>query len=248
MDDKPVIYFENVNFSYDGVPVLLEVNFSVRERELVYIVGPNGGGKTTLLKLIAGLLKPDTGVIRIFNDTSERSRRRIGYAPQQMHFDPLFPISVLDVVLMGRLGGRAGGRFSEIDRKAALEAMEKLEISDLAHQQFAELSGGQRQRALIARSIASGPELLLLDEPTSNVDPHTEDRLWNLINELNQRLTILLVSHELSFVSRGIKNVLCVNRYVRLHPTSDISGDAVRSLYEKDLRLIRHDLSLSGGD
>ncbi len=246
MHGDPVITFKDVSFSYDGAPVLVDVNFAVNHRELVYIVGPNGGGKTTLLKLIMGFLKPKTGEISVFGQSPQRARRRLGYVPQAMNFDPQFPITVMEVVLMGRLGTGGGIRFSPSDRRQASAAMEQLGVAELASTQFAELSGGMHQRTLIARALTGDPDMLLLDEPTSNVDPHAEDKLLNLIAELNRRLTVLLVSHEPSFVFHGIRSVLCVNRRVRLHPTSDISVETIKGLYEKDMRLIRHDLSYDG--
>lgn len=242
LPETPVVQFEDVTFSYGALPVLQNVTFSVQQGELTYIVGPNGGGKTTLLRLILGLLKPARGRVRVFGEAPERVRHRIGYTPQHMQFDPQFPVTVRDVVLMGRLNGPAGGPYAEPDRRAALAAMERLEVRDLADRPFSALSTGQRQRALVARSLATEPELLLLDEPTSNVDVHTEDRLLGIIGELTGQYTILLVSHDLSFVSDRIKSVICVNRQVRLHPTSDITGDAVRNIYQREMRLIRHDL------
>ena len=242
MPENIVIEFRDVEFSYNGSSVLHKVNFSVQRGELVYIVGPNGGGKTTLLKLILGLLKPDSGTIRVFEKTPEKSRSRVGYTPQYIQFDTQFPVTVEEVVAMGLLKGGRGRVFRKRSRSAVHDALQRLGIEDLAKKPFSGLSGGQRQRVLIARSLADKPELLLLDEPTSNVDMHTEDRLIELINELNRDHTILLVSHDLNFVSDKVKSVVCVNRAVHVHPTSEISRDAIRKVYEKDLMLIRHDL------
>jgi len=245
MSEIPIIQFERVNFSYNSAPVLIEVSLAIPQGELVYVVGPNGGGKTTLLKLTLGLLKPRTGRIQVFGLPPEKARTRIGYIPQFLQFDPQFPITAFDVVLMGRLKGGRMGSFSPADRDSAWNAMEKLQIADLARIPFAQLSGGQRQRTLIARSLTSSPELLLLDEPTSNIDAHTEDRLMELINELNLQHTIILVSHDINFVSDKVKRVICVNRTVQVHPTSEISGETLRQVYAKDMMLVRHDMHLN---
>ncbi|KPJ53062.1 hypothetical protein AMJ39_05930 [candidate division TA06 bacterium DG_24] len=242
--EMPVVQFRDVSFFYGASPVLTNVTFAVEPLALTYIVGPNGGGKTTLLKLILALLQPDRGEVRVFGQPPNRVRHRIGYTPQHPGFDPQFPVTVLDVVLMGRLGGQSGGPYSQSDRAAALGAMEQLEVDGLGGRLFSSLSSGERQRVLIARALATEPDLLLLDEPTSNVDVHTENRLLDIIGQLNKRYTILLVSHDLSFVSDRIKSVLCVNRQVRFHPTSDVTDDAVRQIYQREMRLIRHDLSV----
>ena len=243
MSDSPVVTFKDVSFSYGVVPVLQEVSFTVEAGDLMYIVGPNGGGKTTLLKLLLGLIKPNSGEICVFGDSPELARPRIGYTPQHIHYDPKFPVTALEIVLMGRLGSKWGGLYSKNDKRTALEALDKIGLADLSDRLFADLSGGQRQRVLIARSLASDPDLLLLDEPTANIDAPTEDRLSEIIRDLNSRMTILMVSHDLGFASQTVKNVLCVNHRVVVHPTSDITDEAILNIYGTDVRLMRHDLS-----
>ncbi|MDP8228973.1 MAG: ABC transporter ATP-binding protein [Candidatus Electryoneaceae bacterium] len=241
--DTPVVNFNDVTFSYGVVPILQDVSFNVMADDLMYIVGPNGGGKTTLLKLILGLIKPTSGKILVFGDLPERARRRIGYTPQHIHYDPQFPVTAMEIVLMGTLGSKWGGRYSKSDKSTALEALDQIGLADLSDRLFPNLSGGQRQRVLIARSLASDPDLLLLDEPTANIDARTEDKLSEIINELNNRMTILMVSHDLGFASQTVTNVLCVNHKVVIHPTSDITDERILNIYGDDVRLIRHDLS-----
>ena len=243
MSDNPVIQLKNISFSYSGSAFFDNVNLSVAEGELTYIVGPNGGGKTTLLRLILGLLQPTSGEVLLFGRPPAETRHRIGYSPQNLSYDPRFPMTVLDIVLMGRLRFGKGGFYSKRDKVAALSALEMVGIADIAGQLFSEQSGGQRQRALIARALAGDPDLLLLDEPTANVDIEAEAKMLDIIRELNQRMTIIMVSHDLSFVSDIVKSVICVNRKVVVHPTSAITTDAIRILYEDDMRIIRHDLS-----
>ena len=242
MASEPVIALQDVDFSYDGNRVLENVTLTVQAFDFLCVVGPNAGGKTTLLKLLLGLIHPTSGRLRVFGQAPERVRRRMGYMPQHTALDPLFPVSVLDVVLMGRLGGtRLFGPFRRGDRDAARSALEKVGMEDLRMHSFADLSGGQRQRVLIARALASDPELLLLDEPTANVDAVVETEFYEILRQLNDRMTVVLVTHDLGFVSRYVDRVACVNRRVVLHPTSEITGELIHEIYERDVRMVRHD-------
>ncbi|MBN1552955.1 ABC transporter ATP-binding protein [bacterium] len=235
------ILFEDVWFSYGSTPIIEKASFNVHEKEMISIVGPNGGGKTTLLKLMLGLIKPDKGNINVLGQTVENGRKHIGYMPQHLQFDPLFPVTVKDIVLMGRLGKRLGGRYTQDDRRIVQSILEELDILEFSHHLFSDLSGGQRQRALIARALTCEPEILLLDEPTANVDVAAEARVFDIIRRLNDRMTILIVSHDLGFVSNLVKRVICVNRTVVVHPTSEISGEIIQEVYGGNLRMIRHD-------
>lgn len=246
---KPVIEIENVTFSYDGATVLEDVSMTVHERDFLSVVGPNGGGKTTILKLVLGLIRPAKGSIRVFGCPPENVRSRIGYMPQYTSLDPLFPVSVLDVVLMGRLGpGMRFGPYRKSDRIKAEEALEKVELFSLRNRPFSRLSGGQFQRVLIARALVSAPDLLLLDEPTSNIDAVLETELYDLLHQLNERLTIVLVTHDLGFVSHYVKSVACVNRRLLTHPTCDVSGEMIDRIYGSHVHMIRHDARGATGD
>ncbi len=244
--ELPVIKITDLDFSYQGYPVLEAVNLEIQGGDLGSIVGPNGGGKTTLLKLILGLLQPDRGDIEIFGETPEKARRKIGYMPQHAHLDPLFPVSVLNVVLMGQLGSQQSNRglFGGYPRQAletARKALDEVGLGDCEKDSFHQLSGGQRQRVLIARALCTEPQLLLLDEPTANIDPRSEENLYETLVRLNRRMTILLVSHDLGFVSQVVKSVICVNRQVVIHPTSTINGTLIKEIYGGDFNLVRHD-------
>jgi zinc transport system ATP-binding protein len=245
MSTEPVISLRGVTFSYGGVPALEDVNVSVGEREAVCIVGPNGGGKTTLVKLILGLLVPQRGEIQVFGQSPRQARLRAGYMPQHVQHDSQFPVTVMDIVLMGRLGqggwGGLLGWHGRADRHAALDALGQVGMEDEQRRPFADLSGGQRQRVLIARALCCKPDLLLLDEPTSNVDSLVEARLLDLLRELNRRMAILMVSHDLGFVSGLVERVICVNRRVVIHRTSQMTGDTIRDLYGGEVRMVRHD-------
>lgn len=241
MTPRDQVVMQNVSFSYDGTPVLEDVSFTIPERTFISIVGPNAGGKTTLLKLLLGLLHPSRGVIEIFGLPPEKARPRIGYMPQHVQFDPKFPVSVLDVVLMGRLGnGTRFGPYRKADKAIAMEALHKLEMNKAMHRPFMALSGGQRQRVLIARALAAEPELLLLDEPTSNVDMAVETELFELLHIMSETITVVVVSHDLGFVSQYVQSVVCVNRRVVVHPTTAVTGEVISALYGADVRMVRH--------
>ncbi len=242
MTREPVIEITDVSYSYGGTPALKDINLTVGRNELVCIVGPNGGGKTTLLQIIIGLLRPAGGRVRLFGRPPAQVRDRIGYMPQNPHHDPGFPINVLGVVLMGRLERRRFGPYSRADRKAAQRALEDVEMDALARRPFSALSGGQRQRVLIARALATDPQLLVLDEPTANIDPEQERHLHGILHRLKERMTILMVTHD--FVPEMVEEVLCVNRSIEVHPTSRIEGHGAEEVFGESGRIVRHDRSV----
>lgn len=242
MTEKTIVNFESVTFSYDGVPALENVTFDIAEKEFTAIIGPNGGGKTTMLKLALGLLAPHSGTVRVFGTAPAAARRRVGYVPQQPQFDPAFPVTVADVILLARLGGKKKmGLFGAADKSAARSALDAVNLAKLADRPFSSLSIGQRQRALIARAIACEPDLLLLDEPAANLDPSVQNELYELLHDLNQSLTVVIVSHDVGFVSKYVEKVVCVNRTVALHPASEIEGEIASMLFGKmEVRMVDH--------
>lgn len=245
MSAAPAIALHGVDFAYDGRLILEEVDFTIPAGDFVAVVGPNGSGKTTLLKLILGLLRPRRGEVRVFGETPERARRRVGYVPQQASHDASFPATVHDVVRMGGLGGPTG---VAANPSAALQ---RVGLQGLENRAFADLSGGQRQRTLIARALLAGSDMLLLDEPTAYVDAHGESDLQELLRELNRTMTIVVVTHDLAFVSGLVNHVLCVNRRVKLHPTvgvGDVTAEILREIYGEDLRVVRHDVVCPPGE
>ncbi len=235
------IQVQGLSFAYDETPVLTDVGFDIDALDSVCIVGPNGGGKTTLIKLMLGLLEPDTGTVRIYGGKPAAQRRRIGYVPQYAHYDARFPISVQEVVSMGRLGNSLSGRYTRADREAVRDALDAVSLADLLERSFASLSGGQRQRILIARALASGGDILILDEPTANIDSASEQQFFELLGHLNSHMTILMVTHEVGFASTFFKRIICVNNQVYIHPTSELTGELIQNMYGGNLQMIRHD-------
>jgi zinc transport system ATP-binding protein len=216
-----VVEVKDVDFSYGSDQILQCVNLELAAGEFLGVIGPNGGGKTTLLKLIAGLLTPASGQVRIFGQPVARSGRLIGYVPQFADVDRTFPITVLDVVLMGRLGLTSFlGSYGEADREAARKAMEQVGVWGLRQRRLGNLSEGQRQRVLIARALAGEPKLLLLDEPTASIDAEAEAAINHLLGELYRSIAIIMVSHDLQLLKSHVDRIIYVNR--RLQP---VEGD-----------------------
>ena len=231
--DDPIIEVRDLWFSFNSIPVLKEVNLTVRPGNFIALLGPNGGGKTTLLKLMLGLLIPDRGSIKIFGELPGKSSHRIGYMPQHLHFNQSFPISVLDVVLMGKLRpGRGWSRYSHQDRMAAEKALKQMEMWDFRNRRAGELSGGQVQRVFIARALVDEPEVLFLDEPTASVDSKHQTDLFDILKELNKTVTIIVVSHDVGIVSSHVKSVACVNQQVFHHDDSEITQEMVEMAYQ----------------
>jgi len=240
-EQTPAVAVRDVDFSYDGALVLERVNLEVPEGDFLGIIGPNGGGKTTLLRLVLGLNRPNCGEVRVFGRPPQQVRRLMGYVPQKPNLDPDFPICVEDVVLMGRLGqSRPAWRYRRGDREAAREAMGNVEILPLRKQLFGRLSGGQQQRALIARALATRPRLLLLDEPTSGVDHRVEHEIYSLLDRLNEHMTIVLVSHDVGCVTEHVNRLACVHQRVFCHETDEITGDIIEAIYRGPAEMTKH--------
>jgi len=245
--NEAIIDIAALSFSYAARTILEDVNLTVFKNDAICLVGPNGGGKTTLVKLILGLLTPDSGAIKVLGKTPCAVSRQIGYVPQHASYDPKFPISVLDVVLMGRLRRDLFFRHGAKDRERARAVLAEVGLADYAARPFAALSGGQRQRALIARALAGDGEMLILDEPTASIDQEATEHLYELLHSFSGKLTMMMVTHDLGVVSSLFTRVACVNRWVATHPTSELSGKMLAEMYGDDALLIHHDHCCGGG-
>ena len=238
---EEVISVEDVWVQYNGVTVLEDITLSVQNRDFLGIIGPNGGGKTTLLKVILGLIKPNRGRVTVLGGPPEEGRRFIGYVPQLTQFDREFPATALDVVLMGRLG-RKGllRRYTEEDMEIAYKALESVEILDLKDRQVGKLSGGELQRVFLARALAADPKILLLDEPTASIDEPTKTELYELLKGLNREITIILVSHDIGVISSYVDKIACLNRRLFYHGSKEITAETIEETYRCPVELLAH--------
>jgi len=241
------IELNNVSYYYQHTLAVNSITASIETGQFVSLIGPNGGGKSTLMKLIIGLLKPSQGTISIDGLPPARARSRIGYVPQHANFDSSFPIIVRDVVLSGLLPPRKL-RYPVNPDTALEQALEMVDLPGSADRHFSELSGGQRQRILIARALISDPEYLLLDEPTSNVDAVIGEQLHELLKQLHTKKTILLVTHDFNLVSSLSQRVLCIRQHLHEHPVESIHDPSQSGFYADRLKIVRHDINLLDTD
>jgi len=235
------IEFRDVWFSYGRRVILEAVDLDVEAGSFLGILGPNGGGKTTLLKLVLGLLEPDRGTVRVLGLPPARARGRVGYVPQYTRFDADFPIRVRDAVLTARLGrGRSWGPPTDADRAAATRALGQVGMEEHAGRQIGELSGGQLQRVLVARALAGDPEILLLDEPTSSVDPRAGRSIYELLDQIGASMTRVLVSHDVGVLHRHVESVACVNRRLWFHGGGELTREVLEEAYGGPVELLTH--------
>ncbi|MGB7128547.1 MAG: ABC transporter ATP-binding protein [Candidatus Rhabdochlamydia sp.] len=236
-----IISIHQLFFSYNHQSILEDVNITVHPNEFIVVFGPNGGGKTTFFKLILGLLRPKKGWVKVLNKHPKHTRHLMGYVPQMQQVDRSFPICVLDVVMMGCLGKlNCWGRFPKAMRKLGLQALEKVGLLHKEKAPFGSLSGGETQRALIARAIVDHPKILLLDEPTANVDPQAEKSIYQLLKELNADMTILMVSHDLQTIIDKASRLICVNRQATSLQTKEVCEHFALGLYHTPLTNPQH--------
>lgn len=234
-----LVTLRDVSVFYDGYEALQHVDLDIDEHDFLGVIGPNGGGKTTLVKAILGTV-PHTGTIKLAPELFRGKERLIGYMPQLSDFDRAFPISVLEVVLSG-LQGRRGfaTRYTKADRVKALGLLETAGISDTARHPIGETSGGQMQRALLCRAVISDPRLLILDEPANFVDNKFENELYRTLHKLNDRMAIVMVSHDIGTISSVVKEIVCVNRHVHRHRSNILTEEQLRN-YDCPIQLLSH--------
>ncbi len=232
-----ILQLSQISAGYDREPVLRDVNFEVQDLDFIGVIGPNGGGKTTLIKIILGLLQPLQGSVERFGATGGSFT---GYLPQQSQIDRKFPITVLDIVLSGLMSEKSGfQRYNKTDKHRALDLLDKMGIRDLSDRTSSELSGGQLQRVFISRALISKPRLLILDEPNTFVDNRFESDLYALLSELNKSMAIMIVSHDVGTISYFVKTIACVNGYLHYHPSNIITEEQLEA-YNCPLQIITH--------
>jgi zinc transport system ATP-binding protein len=233
-----LIDIRSLSAGYGTKTVLRNVDFSIVENDFIGVIGPNGGGKTTLLKIILGLLKPFNGEI-IFNEDLLK-RNKIGYLPQMSAGDISFPVTVMDVVLSGLMINKSSvARITPEDKKKAESIMSELGLIDIKNSTLNELSGGQLQRVFLGRAIIGSPALLLLDEPDNFVDANFENDFYQKLHDLNDRMAILMVSHDVGTISSHVKSFACVNGNLHYHPSPEITNEQLSS-YDCPIQLVTH--------
>jgi zinc transport system ATP-binding protein len=209
---KEIIRLEDVSFSYDNKRFLTNINLSIYDDDFLGIIGPNGGGKTTLLRIILGLIKPQKGKVSILGNPPEISRDKVGYLSQFKNIDFDFPITVFEIVLSSRMGGNIFKRYTKKDKLSTESALKTLGILDLKNKNLNELSGGEKQRVFVARALANNLKVLLLDEPMSNLDMHIQEEFYKVLKNLNKKIAIVIVDHDLNMVTKYAKEIVCVNK------------------------------------
>lgn len=235
---EQILKFQDINFSYsEQNQVLQDISFEVNQNDFVGLIGPNGGGKTTLLKIILGILKPDSGKIEVFGNGCKMARYKIGYVPQYSQIDLNYPITAWEVVMIGFLGNKKiGSSFNKPEKLKAEQVLKDLKLTDLKQKTIGELSGGQRQRIMIARALVRNPELLILDEPTNNVDQESGRDLYELLRELNKKMAIIIVSHDIDVVSRHVNKIFCLNKRIVCNKAEEVTTD----YGDKKLKKVHH--------
>ena len=236
---EAIVSLKNVTVKYDETIALEGASLDIYPSDFLGIIGPNGGGKTTLVKAILGAV-PYSGEVEYSPTLFEHNHRLIGYLPQLSDFDKSFPISVVEVVMSG-LQAEKGffSRYTKADRKKAMELLEMAGIADIAERQISEISGGQMQRALLCRAVILDPKLLILDEPTNFVDNKFENELYTLLRRLNERMAIVMVSHDLGTITSVVKSIVCVNRSVHRHDSNIITAEQLEN-YHCPIQIISH--------
>ena len=236
---KNLIEIKNISVSYGKQVVLEKASMTIHENDFIGVIGPNGGGKTTLLKAILGLIETNSGQI-IFSSLMRNGGSDIGYLPQVNKFDHRFPITVLEVILSGLAGQNTWLKpYSSKSKAKAKYITEELGIENIAKKPVGELSGGQMQRVFLGRAIISDPKLLILDEPDTYVDNQFESELYQKLKELNKNMAIMLVSHDVGTICTHVKSIACVSRQVHYHPSNIISPEQLKS-YNCPIQIITH--------
>lgn len=239
---ETALHIDNLSVYYGEEVALSNVCLDVAHGEMLGIIGPNGGGKSTLLKAILGLVEPATGSVHIYGQEPGKNHAAVGFVPQFAVMDRRFPISVFEVVLTGRLkpGLSLFRKYSEEDKEIAAAQLKRVGIEHLAKRQISELSGGEFQRLLIARALAVEPKLLLLDEPTASVDANSRNQIYQLLREVNADMTIILVTHDLMAISSEVRKLACLNTKLVYHGEPELNESVVNELYGCPVDLIAH--------
>jgi zinc transport system ATP-binding protein len=248
-----ILTIEELNFAYPQSSqnnVLENITLQMQEGDFAALIGPNGGGKTTLIKIILGLLKPSSGKVSLFGQSTSASKKYLSYVPQYANFNKDFPISVRDTVIQGCLNNRSlkktgismssFGWYTKSDYQRAEQAMKETYTWEYRDKSISTLSGGQLQRVMVARALAGDPKLLLLDEPTANIDERSEKDIFDLFKDLNKRMSIIVISHDIGFVSSYVNQVFCLNKTLVCHQADVVDSESIHNLYGDHISSVHH--------
>lgn len=239
--NNSIIKIENLSAGYDRKTVLHDINLEISEKDFLGIIGPNGGGKTTLMKVILGLLKPSEGKITFYDNGMPVEQLEIGYLPQYNSIDKKFPISVYEVILSGLNRQKSlFSRFTKEHHERVKETISMMGLEGMENKPIGQLSGGQMQRALLGRAIVSNPKAIILDEPNTYIDKRFEARLYSLLEEINKQRAVILVSHDIGTVLQTVKSIACVNGTLDYHPQSEVSAEWIEEKLQCPIELLGH--------
>lgn len=229
-----IIKIEHLFAGYEGKEVLSDINLTVEKGDYLGIIGPNGGGKTTLIRTILGLMKPTSGSIRFFKEGEEVKEIKMGYLPQYNALDKQFPISVYEVVLSGLSKSKClFARYGKSQHQQVTETLERMQLSDLKDRNIGALSGGQLQRVLLARAIVSKPDVVILDEPNTYIDRRFQKQMYEMLEQINKECAIIIVSHDIAEVLNNVKHIACVNHHLHYHDTADMPREKLEEHFLK---------------
>lgn len=233
------VEIKNVSYKINSNQILEDINLSIEMNDFLAIIGPNGGGKSTLLKMMLGLIKPQKGSVEVFGESPEKSRDKIGYLPQFTHLESDFPINVFETVMMGRYKGIFKD-YNHQDENCVIQSLKEVNMLDFQDTQIGNLSGGQLQRVLIARALARRPKLLLLDEPTASIDPEMQKLFYDLLNKIRKEMAVVLVSHDVGVVSSYVESIACLNQRLFSHGPVKTAINGIKEAYNFKLDLVTH--------
>ena len=238
---QPIIQLENIAAAYDAKTVLHHVNLTVYERDFLGVIGPNGGGKTTLIQIILGLKKATDGTVKFYRNGQQVNQITMGYLPQYNEIDKKFPISVEEVVLSGLSSQKKlFNSFTKKHHEMVNETLERMQLSDLRHRHIGSLSGGQLQRVLLSRAVVSRPEVLILDEPNTYIDQHFQEQMYQMLNDINQDCAIIIVSHDVGSILQNVKEIACVNQTLHYHADTELSMEELEHHFGCPIDIIGH--------
>lgn len=237
----PLIQIQNLSAGYDGKVVIKDVSLTIYEHDFLGIIGPNGGGKTTLLRTLLGLLKPYQGSITFYREGAPVEALPMGYLPQYSSIDKEFPISVYEVVLSGLSSQKKRfGSYTPQQHELVRQTLSEMELEPFAHRHIGALSGGQLQRVLLGRAIVSKPKVLVLDEPNTYIDRRFQDQMYEMLGRINRHCAIVMSNHDIGTILQNVKNIACMNTSLHYHASTEVSEEWIERHFGCPIEVLGH--------